>query len=266
MGIQMSVVEYTTMGGGLLNLDKRMIRRYFFLTKGNVGKKRLLFRRSELITLPTLSIVPQAADAWNLLTSGQKSAWGDAANESGLSAYNQFIQDKVYRIINEIAGNAVPSEFHQYLVGHLNIPTSAGHFLLRQCATDSVDLPAALHLHYKSALTDEDPGNGYLKCLFSYTYDEGGGLLTQTNEINLLLNTDWTSQNVSITNHTGLTGYWKLEFEGDKVHGDLWFDDLYCLGAYGVITKDANCERSDLVFKGLVLPAGMTCQSVYPAD
>lgn len=262
----MTKVTGQTLGGGLITLDQRINRRFFNQALQSVAKKRLSYARKQLKTLPSLSSMYEAADAWKQLTSGEKSSWADAGLECGLSAYNLFIQDKVYRIINSIAGNATPSDAHQYLVGHLYLPNSAGHFLLRMVGTSTFTFPASLHIHFKTILTDENPSNGYLKIRFKYKYDAGGGELEQTNEISLSLNSDWTSQNTTITEKTAQTEHWELEIEGNYLHGDFWFDNFYVSSAEGYVNFDSNCERVSKYFNFLIQPNNSIIESIYPAD
>jgi hypothetical protein len=262
----MSIVEYTTIGGGLASADRKINRRYFWVRRGSVGKKRLLYRRGELKNLPAFSVIPEAADAWNLLDSGTKSAWETAAIECGLTGYNLFIQDKIYRINHNIAGNAEPLEEHQYLIGHLIIPEFSGHFLLRQTENNLTESSSVLHIHHASSLTDEAPETGYIKVKYTYEYESGGILLRQSNEINMDLDVEWTSRNVNITDHEGKTGLWELEIEGDHVSGQFWFDNLYVTSPVGILTKDANCNQVEKSFSGLIIPNGLIYESIYPDD
>jgi hypothetical protein len=259
----MSIVEYTTIGGGLLGLDQRVNQRYFWIRKGTVSKKRHIYRRQELKDLKSSSAMQEAANAWNLLTIEQKNAWQEAADEIELTPYSAYLQDKMYRIKNSIVGNGTPNAFYQYLVGHLEMPASIGHFLLRQVGPDNFEFPASLHLHYKTNLNDENSPNGYLKLIFRYKYNDGGGEQVQENEINLNLTTDWTSQNVGITEHSGQIGHWEMDIEGNYINGDFWFDNIYLLGADGILTKDPHCEIQGLKYNRILFPEGMNAESIY---
>lgn len=260
----MSKVIATTIGGGNISYDRRINRRYFRSAVSNVGKKRSKFSRQDIKNLKASSLMAQAGAAWNLLTQEQKDAWIEAGDEIGLTAYQAYLQDKIYRIKNSIAGDATPSAFHQYKVGYINIAESSGNFLLRQVGPEIFEFPASLHLHYKTDLTDEDPDNGFLKVRFKYKYDEGGGEQEQSDELDLDLSSEWVSDNVGITEHTGLTGHWELEIEGDDINGDFWFDDIYMSAIDTQLSKDPFCNHPTLRFNQLVIPAGVSVSSVYP--
>ena|SRR3989304_10404746 len=260
----MSVTVNTTIGGGLISFDKRINKRFYVTSKANVTKKRLKYTRSEIKTLPSLSNLSESADAWNLLTEEIKSNWSSAGNECGLSAYNLFSQDKIYRIINNISGNATPSTLHQYKIGHIEIPDSSGNFLLRQVGSFNLAFPASLKINVKTSLTDEDPGNGYVKVRLKYNYFSGVDELTEITEINLNLSQDWTLESQNIQQHLYQNEHWELEIEGDLVHGDLWFDNLKVSTADGIANNDPYCNKQGLSFFRLIVPEGVNIESTYP--
>jgi len=260
----MSKTTGTTLGGGLISYDRRINKRFFSVTKANVTRKRLKYTRNEIKTLPSLSNLSESADAWNLLTEEIKADWLDAGNECGLSAYNLFSQDKIYRIINNISGNATPNLLHQYKVGYINIPESSGHFLLRQNSSFNFNYPAYFYVNAKTDLTDEDPGNGYLTFRFKYNYLDGATEYTQTTELNVSFSSDWTAYNTSVIQNFPQNEHWELEIEGDLVHGDLWFDNLKVSTADGIINNDPYCNKQGLSFFRLIVPEGVNIESTYP--
>lgn len=259
----MTVVTGTTIGGGLITPDQLINRRYFSNLLASVTKKRTKYSRIELKELPLRSSLIEASTAWNALSSGDKTLWQNAALVCGLSAYNLFIQDKVYRIINNLAGNAVPSTLHQYKVGHLYLPNSSGYFVLKQVGTNVFTFPASLHLHKKTVLTDENPSNGYIKVTFKYKYNDGGGEQTQTDELTLSLNEDWASVTVPITEKVTQTEHWELLIQGNYLHGDLWFDNLYVTAVDGYVNFDVNCDQCNRYFFYVIKPNNSVIESVY---
>jgi len=262
----MSKVTDTSIGGGFGTLDKRYNRRFFASGIGNVTKKRTLFRREDIKNLPTYSLLTQCADAWFLLTSGEKAAWETAALACDLSGYNLFIQDKTYRLMNEIAGNATPNNYHQYLVGHLDIPEGAGDFLLKKVGNEIMSLPATLHINRNAVLTADPAGGEFIKVRFSYVYDDGGGPEWQSDELSLAKSSSWGTETLAITQQTNPTGVFYLEIEGHNVKGDFYFDNFYVSDLNGILTSDRPCEKVENKFNGIIIPAGMTYSSIYPAD
>jgi len=260
----MSIVSYTTIGGGLVTKDKETNRRYWWMDTSSVSRQRSIYRRSDIKTLPSFSLLGQAADAWNLLSAGDKASWEAAAGIVGLHGYNLFIQDKSYRLMNSIAGNATPSLYHQYLVGHVNIPEGAGDVYLRQSGNEILSFPASLSVNRKTVLLG-DPVNGqYCKVRFSYEYDEGAGVQTQTDEISLSLSSSWGTETVVITSHTGLTGAWTLEIETHAVKGDLYFDDLFVSSLTSVLGIDPFCLNVVRYWLLIAFPFSCLLESLYP--
>ncbi len=234
------------------------------LERHSVSHQRTFYRPSDLAVLPSFSLLPQAADAWNALSSSDKNDWIAAAAIVGFTGYNLFIQDKVYRIVHSIAGDAVPSLYHQYKVGHLNIPEGAGDVLLKQSGSTILPFPATLFLRRKSVLT-ADPANGeYVKLRFSYTYNEGGGTQTETTDIDVPLSSAWDVQSSVVTQHNGVLGPWTLELLAHAVKGDLYFDDVWVETASMVMSADPFCDRADKKWTRQTFPFGCSIESVYP--
>lgn len=266
MGVAMSKVTDTTIGGGLGTPDKLFNRRYFSKGVGNVTKKRTLYRRGDKKQLPTFSFLAQCGDAWALLSDLEKEAWELAAFECDLTGYNLFIQDKVYRLINDIKGNAIPETLHQYLTGHLTIPESTGDFLLKKVGNNVILFPAELNINYKSLLDADPSGGEFLKVRFTYVYDDGGGVEWQTDEISLTKFTDWTNETLAITQQTNPTGVYYLEIEGHNVKGDLYFDNCMVSDLNGLLTSDPYCNDIENSYHGIIVPDGFTYLSEYPQD
>jgi len=262
----MAIVSYTTIGGGLLDKDKEVLKRYYMLQRSAVTKKRTKYSREEKQTLLDNSLIGLIADAWNNLTDDERAAWVTAGEVCGLDGYNLFTQDKAYRIKNSIEGNATPSIYHQYLVGHLHIDEGAGDTHFRQANSNIFTFPATLYIRFKTALT-ADPANGeFIKVRFSYEYDEGGGLMTQTDELSLSLTQAWNNQSLAITEHGGLNGEWSFEIETHAVKGDFWFDDFFVETASGIITRDENCEQVEKRWLLVKYPAGALLETIYPQN
>lgn len=260
----MPLVSETTIGGGLVSRDALAVKRFSLLERRVVAKKRVVYSRGELKALPGRSLLSQVGEAWGLLSQAEKDAWSAAGAIVSMSGFNLFTQDKVYRIKHDIEGNATPSLYHQYLIGHLNIAEGSGDVLLRQVGFSVVSFPATLYLRRKLALS-ADPSNGeFIKVRFKYDYDEGGGVLTQSDELSLSLTDSWGSESLGITEHTGATGDWEFEIETHALKGDFYFDDFYVLGASGVITKDMYCEKVVKKWGLVEYPAGALIETLYP--
>jgi hypothetical protein len=239
-------------------------RRYFWMTRGSVARQRQVYRPDELKALPGYSYLTQIGTAWNALSEAVKSDWGDAGAIIGQHGYNLYVQDKSYRIKHELAGDATPSIYHQYLIGYLYVPDGAGYVLLRQSGTRVFSFPATLRVRYKSDLFNDPPGAKTAKVRFKYTYDEGAGEQTQIDEIELTKVSAWGLVELEITEHTGLTGAWELEIEIDALEGRLWFDNIWVDFVDGIFTGDPYCLEVERYWSKINFPAGCTLETIYP--
>jgi hypothetical protein len=262
----MSKVTDTTMGGGFLSFDKRVNRRYYKKETGVASNKRFLFRREEKANLPLYSNMAEASDAWNLLTDEEKSAWNLAGVSCGLTAFNLFIQDKCYRIMNEISGNAVPSELHQYLVGHLHLPDLGSEVMVLQVGNGSIAWLVEMILSYKSNLINVGGGGSYIRAVINCPYVESGITLTQSVIQNLDLISDWQKVEPYYENFRLYTGYFELRIESLGIKGDLYFDNLSMRSDSGIQSKDSACNEIDKSFAKPVFPDGAILESIYPKD
>ena len=143
-------------------------------TSPRITQKVALFSIKRIKGLTQRSLLPQVAEAWGLLTEEEKAAWSSAGAECGLNGWRLFVQDKIIRIKNSIAGNATPNFLHQSWVGYLYIQSPASEIKIAQYhprsywvlqkvygkkgmyvpveITEDFSLPLSLELNYKSDL------------------------------------------------------------------------------------------------------------------
>jgi len=262
----MPKVVGTIIGGGFGTLDRRSNRRYFLDISASVAHKRHLYRRGELKTLPLMSSMVEASQAWSLLSPDDQNAWRYVGSTLGLSAYSAYIADKILRIGASIPGNAVPSIHHQGLVGSLVVSPAYGHFLLRQIGNSSFSGYGALYISYKSDLIADPSGGAYIKARFNFKYNVGGVPTMSSQEISLDLSSAWQSTVAYIPFYSDQLDYFELEIEGDHVKGKLLFDNFFMQASEGIITKDSQCKDVQNSFFPIIFPAGITFDSVYPPD
>jgi hypothetical protein len=262
----MSTTQYTTIGGGLIQYDKRSLRRYFHKQDPTATKKRFTYNRLDVKTFASTSKMQEAATAWNLLSAETKEDWAVAGLECGLTAYNLFQQDKIYRILNTIAGNATPNFYHQYKIGQIIIPVSGEHFLLRQTGNTIFTYPANFTICRNANLVTTNPGSEYIKVRVNHEVNNGGSIEMSSDEFELSLISGWAKEVMEMAEYGIQTGLWEIEIEGENVAGTLNFDNLYAETPEGILNRDYLCNKVESSYRGLVLPAGLTYGSVYPAD
>ena len=231
----------------------------------NVGKNPRFFPRDKFYTLKEITYLFQIVYAWSLFSDEVKANWKTAAEVIGQHGYNLYVQDKSYRIKNAIGGDATPSLYHQYLVGHLNVQSPASGALIAQYNSRRVNFPASFELCFKTNLVSAgaDP---YARLKFIWTRYYSGQNIESTEIIDLPLVSGWDKKKQWITQYKGIRGKWRLELELHDVTGDIWFDNIWAFYSGEIKVNDPYCEDVVKWWKAVSLPDGATFETVYPAD
>lgn len=252
-----------TIPAGLEIVYNKTLKMYDISVMCNVGKNPRFFPRSKKMTLREVTYLFQVAYAWNALSDEVKAEWNYAANIIGQHSYNLYVQDKCYRIKHEIGGNATPSIYHQYLVGHLSVQAPATGALVAQYNKRRVNFPASFEIGFKSDLAADGP-DPYARLRFIWTRYYGGQNILSTETIDLPLVSGWDKRKQSIFYHKGIRGKWQLELELHDVTGDFWFDNLWAFYSGEVKANDPYCEDVIKWWEAVNLPAGANLETVYP--
>ncbi len=178
-----------TLPAGIDIIYNKAIRMYDISFFCNVGKNPQFFPRSKFYTLKEITYLYQIAYIWNNLSQATKDAWKEAGDVIGQHGYNLFVEDKSYRLKHGIAGEAIPSNFHQFTVGHINIVAPANKAEIVQYNSRRVNFPANFELCYKTNLTRDE--HYYLMADDGYMLTESGDrlvfdsydLMTETGEL-----------------------------------------------------------------------------------
>ena len=261
----MALVMGITLPAGLEIIYNKTLRMYDISVFCNVGKNPRFFPRDKFYTLKEITYLFQIAYAWSLFSDEVKANWKTAAEVIGQHGYNLYVQDKSYRIKNAIGGDATPSLYHQYLVGHLNVQSPASGALIAQYNSRRVNFPASFELCFKTNLVSAgaDP---YARLKFTWTRYYSGQNIESTETIELPLVQVWTKETKNITQYSGIRGKWRLELELHDVTGDIWFDNLWAFYSGEIKVNDPYCEDVVKWWKAVSLPDGATFETVYPAD
>lgn len=145
-----------TLPAGIEIVYNKAIRMYDISFFCNVGKNPQFFPRSKFYTLREITYLYQIAYIWSTFSEAQKTAWATAAEVMGQHGYNLYVQDKSYRLKHGIAGEATPSIYHQFTVGHIYIPAPASQAEIVQHNNRRVNFPANFELCYKTNLTRDE--------------------------------------------------------------------------------------------------------------
>jgi len=201
----MALVMGITLPAGVEIVYNKTLRMYDISVFCNVGKNPRFFPRSKFYTLKEITYLFQIAYAWNAFSQETKDAWKAAADVIGQHGYNLYVEDKSYRFKHGIGGNATPSIYHQYLVGHLSVSAPASSALITQYNSRRVNFPATFELCRKTNLIDagtnlKTEGYGELMTLGLETGD--GNLITEAGE-NILADGVFESVDYNLTTEAG---------------------------------------------------------------
>lgn len=259
----MALVMGITIPAGLEIIYNKTLKMYDISVMCNVGKNPRFFPRSKKYTLKEVTYLFTIAYAWSFFSDSLKDDWSFAGNVIGQHGYNLFVQDKSYRIKNVIGGNADPSFYHQYLVGHLKIEAPASSAKITQYNSTRVNFPASFELCYHTDLTADGP-DPYVRLKFIWTRYYLGQNIESTETIELPLISGWDKKKQWITYLKGIRGKWRMELELNDVTGDIWFDNIFAMYSGEIKVNDPYCEDVVKWWEGTDLPEGVTFETVYP--
>jgi hypothetical protein len=265
-------------------------------TYSNIRVKSVLLSRYKIKNLSQRSLLPQIAADWGLLNTSQKTAWHDAGQQCGLSAYRLYVKDKCARIKNGLTGDATPSLLHQVWAGQIHIESPATQIKIVQLhprnyyvhkkitgtkaqyspilITEDIALPFVLGCNYKSNLTTAGPNpSAKLYAKFWYKYQAVDLFFDLVCDLDFVA--DWKTVTATVSDlKTILVGY-DLYIELVDLQGDIYFDKIkaehsgqnWCRDTY---MQDMNASFTKQFYQipkhwaPLIMPNGATYDSVYP--
>ncbi|MFA6335630.1 MAG: hypothetical protein WCX48_08770 [Bacteroidales bacterium] len=259
----MALLMGITIPAGLEIIYNKTLKMYDISVLCNVGKNPRFLTRKQKLTLKEVTYLFQIAYAWSFFTTEEKAVWTAAGDIVGQNGYNLYVQDKSWRIKHAIGGNAVPSIYHQYLIGNIHVADPANYALVTQYNATRVNFPATFQLSRKSNLTATGP-NPYCHVNFIWTrYYQGQNILNYE-VIDIPLVSDWATQIQTITSKIGIRGRWQIEIELNDVTGDLWFDNIYPFYSGEAKINDPFCDEVEKYWEPTIMPDGSTISTQYP--
>jgi hypothetical protein len=276
----MAKVEYIDIVPGLEDWYWSALQYGDRFTHARIRKKVAFYSRKSKKGFSQRSLLPQVAALWNALSDAQQTAWAAAAGQMGsyvltdhldqetgfeihqengskihlgtgklryLNGWRLFVQDQCARIINDIAGVATPSLFHQSWVGNIKIEAPAteakivqlhprSYWVERKVAgkkamyepvliTEDLGLPLKISLNYNSNLTSQGAGS-FAKFYAVVWYSYQGVNLNYSLEIPLDLVANWKHAEITLLSLLSIVIRVDLYFHLYNLRGDLYFDNI----------------------------------------
>lgn len=254
-----------TIPPGLEIIYNKTLKMYDISVFCNVGKNRRFLSRKTKYNLRDFTKLYQVAYAWNAFSQAVKDNWYAAGGASGINGYALYTQDKIYRLMNFLAGNATPSIYHQYKVGHIEISAPATSAKYTENHITPIALPATLDVNYYADLSASglDP---YAKIILTTLRFISGKNITENHVINLDLSTVWKAGTVTVPVAGGISGIWSISIELNDVVGDLYFDNLFCEFNGTIQNHDPFCDFFPQYFTVDDAGSGVKAESLYCPD
>lgn len=242
------------------------------------------------------SLLPLCSQIWAAYTTEQKAAWATAASYCSMTGWRAFVRDKCYRVVNDIAGEATPNNYHQGLVGELRVESPADELKIIQphpsayyvshkvtgtksmyepvLVSERLILPLQIGLSYKADLTKTE-ADGYAKFYAIVRRLYQGNNIDTVLEIDLDLSTDWKTATATLSSILGQYTSYNLYFHLYHVRGILLVDNIKAIHTGQNWVRDPACQDIHQDFtrafyqvpahwSALIIPDGSFFESVYP--
>lgn len=258
--------------------------------------KTVFLSRKKVEGLTRRSYLPACSTVWKTFSDATKQDWKDIDYHTRKHGWRSFVADKCKRIKFGLPGEATPNQYHQDMVGKIEIESPASEIKLIQphpqsywiskrvkgkkgmyqpvLITEDFSLPLKIGLNFKSDLISTGAGSFvkfYAKVLHLYQ----GQNLFHDLEINIPLSANWQRQETTISSLIGQAISYNLYIHFYNVQGEVWFDDLLSEHSGQNWARGMYCRKIQQSFSRgfyqvprhwapITIPSGAQYRSVYP--
>lgn len=262
----MARVHGITLPAGTEVYYNKTLKMYDVRVNCNVGKNRRFMTRKRRYNLREFTKLYDVAYAWAQLDQSVKDEWYNAGQETGLTGYCLFTQDKIHRLLNGMSGNASPSIYHQYKVGHIKIESPSESCKVVQHQQKSYSLPATFKISYYSDCSSTG-SNSYIRAYFEKVRMRGGkNMYEKAAIVDIPLSSGWNKQEITVDDVPGAKGIWFVGIEMNQVQGDLYFDNVMLEFDNTLQNDDAFCDFFPYHWYEEDVGDGVTLESIYCPD
>lgn len=261
-----------------------------------IVRKNAFFSRVKIKGLKAKSYLPTISNLWENFTDEQKTAWKNIDPRAHPHGWRTFIADQSKRIKLGYEGVATPNEYHQDMVGAINIEAPAEEVLIAQYhpayyyikkkvqgtkntyepiqITEQFSLPFSISINYKSDLVSTGTGS-FCKFYARVRHFYQGRDIDTNLEINIPLSGGWATLDQTLSLVLGEVVGYTLFIHLYKVTGTLLFDNLKAEHAGQNWLRDTYCKDISQIFTRayyqvpknwapITLPDGTDYDSLYP--
>lgn len=235
-----------------------------------VDKKNKIWRKRNFPSLIARGGFQGLANAWNSLTALQQADWDDAGSWAGMSGWDLFAVDFLYRIQNEIQGIATPNLYHQFFVGRLTVPASVQRVRLQQNYYSLPDVEVSWALNVFCDMVSEGVGS-YAKLIVRV---KTGYIIEETESLEIIVYEYDLTEFSTLWDYiqdSYIDGFWgsgDVSFEIDvyKMSGSLYIDGVELDYNGSNYARDFQCDHVEFNWDKLILPSSAEWKSIYPPD
>lgn len=261
-----------------------------------IVRKNAFFSRKKIKGLKAKSYLPAISKLWGNFTDQQKQDWKDIDPRTRKHGWRMFVSDQSKRIKLGYSGVATPSEFHQNMVGAINIESPAEEVLIAQyhpayyyirkkvqgtkntyepvMITEQISLPLSLSINYKSNLVSTGAGS-FCKFYATVRHFYQGRDIDTDLVLDIPLVGGWANLSDSISVVLGEVVGYTLFIHLYKVTGTLLFDKPKAEHSGQNWVRDPYCKDISQIFTRayyqvpknwapITLPTGTDYDSLYP--
>ena len=261
-----------------------------------VSRKVALMSVRRKLGVTQRSLLPACSALWASFTAGEKADWATAGTYCNLTGWKLFVRDQCYRIKNDLAGVATPSNIHQALVGQLGVAAPADELKIFQphpssyyiskkipghkgmyspyLITEKLVLPLTIGLSYKSDLTKTE-ADGFAKFYAIVRRLYQGNNIDTPLEINIDLQANWKTVTATLSSLLGQYTSYSLYLHLYHLTGTLLIDNVKATHSAQNWVRDPSCQDIHHDFtrafyqvpahwSAIIIPDGAFFESVYP--
>lgn len=234
-----------------------------------IDKKFVTWRKRNFPSLIARGQFQSLANLWDRLTELQKTDWDDAGYWAGMSGWDLFASDTLWRISNNILGLATPNVYHQFLLGELVVLSPAEELSITQNYAVPAGVDVSWAINVKHALTSSGAGS-YAKWVVrvhtGYWNDDINSPDVIIYEYDLTEFSDWDYVQDSYID--GLINNPSVDFQLHiyKMTGSLYIDGIELNYNDQNFALDFQCNAIENNWVYDIVPNGATYRSIYPPD
>ena len=234
-----------------------------------VDKKNVEMRIRNFKKIVSGSALIGLKGLWEAQTTEVQAGWFDAASWALMDGWQLFKLDTMYRIYNGIKGTAMPSLYHQFMIGDLYIPPTVNDCIIRQTFAGLPNVAIDWALNMKAALTSHGAGS-YATLTFKvhsgYWNDDINNWDEVSDEYDLASFTDWGYINNGYDDGLIAGNYITVEIAVHNMHGHVYLDGGSMWYNDTEFFNDPQFDDCANAWQKITFPAGCTFGSIYPPD